>query len=269
MDLANKRILITGACGGIGSAIADHLAEHGAKLILVGRSPAKLESLKTRLMYSDYHQSIVADLSSFAGLDTIKAEAQAIAENGGIDVVINNAGYNQFDWLSQRQPHDVNDELFLNLTSPILLAQSALEWLNRPGIILNIGSTLGSIGHPGYSSYCAAKAGLHRFSEALDRELHEEGLRVLYLAPRTTSTSLNSSLVEQMNAELGNQSDSPIVVAQHVRKVLKKEIAQHWIGSPEKWFVKINQWFPSLVSRELRKHHQTITRFIQRRHQEN
>lgn len=269
MELQNKRVLLTGACGGIGSVIAQLLAKKGTRLLLVGRSAEKLETLKATLAKSDNHQIIVADLLTSSGVDALNIAAHRHAEQCGIDIVINNAGYNQFEWLCHRQPNDVIDEVFINLTSPMLLAQSSIHWLNRPGIILNVGSTLGSIGHPGYSAYCAAKAGLHRFSEALDRELSDEGVRVLYLAPRTTTTALNTSLVQEMNAALGNRSDDPSIVAAHVVAVIEQEIAQRWIGSPEKWFVKINQWFPSLVGRQLRKQKQTMKRFLQRHHTSN
>ncbi|MDK2721779.1 SDR family NAD(P)-dependent oxidoreductase, partial [Vibrio vulnificus] len=131
------------------------------------------------------------------------------------------AGCNAFAPLSQRSAHELEQELKLNLLTPMLLSQAALSWLSRPGIILNIGSTFGSIGYPGYSSYCAAKAGLHRFSEALDRELTAEEIRVLYLAPRATSTSLNSEAVVQMNQQLGNRSDDPQVVADHIVLMLE------------------------------------------------
>ena len=146
------------------------------------------------------------------------------------------------------------------------MAQSALQWINRPGIILNVGSTLGGIGYPGYSAYCAAKSGLYRFSEALSRELDGTGIQVLYLAPRTTDTSLNTESVRRMNQALGNHCDDAKCVAQHFIQVLEKEVSVRWIGWPEKLFVRINQLLPAVVSNAIRKQQETIHHFIRQIH---
>ncbi len=187
---------------------------------------------------------------------------EQLRKNKQISALINNAGSNQFQFLAQRSAESIEREMQLNLMTPIALSQSALGWLKRPGVILNIGSTLGSIGYPGYTAYCASKAGLHRFSEALDRELDGAAIRVLYLAPRTTETELNSPRVVELNQKLGNRSDSPQVVAEHVVQMLEQETAAKWIGWPEKLFARINQVFPRLVSGSIRKQQETIHYFI-------
>ncbi|MDE1329729.1 SDR family oxidoreductase [Vibrio aestuarianus] len=266
MDLQGKHVLLTGASGGIGHELALALEEKGATLLLVARNIEKLQALRQSLSNPDAHHCLSVDLSTADGLDKLKQMCRQLDNLKRIDVVINNAGINQFCFLAQRSSASIEQEIHLNLTMPILLSQAALSWLNRPGIILNIGSTFGSIGFPGYSSYCAAKSGVQRFSEALDRELDGSGLRVLYLAPRATNTSLNDPLVEQMNKQLGNASDSPQVVAQHAIKILEKEQASHWIGWPEKLFAKLNQLFPSLVSQSIRKQQDTIHHYINRVH---
>lgn len=254
MDLNNKLVLLTGASGGIGACLAQSLAKRGARLLLVGRNAAKLEKLQQQLQNSEQHALLSADLTCDAGREALNHWLESYRQQGQrISVLINNAGTNQFQFLSQRGKESLQNELNLNLTTPILLSQAALHWLERPGIILNVGSAFGSIGYPGYASYCAAKAGLHRFSEALDRELDGSGIRVLYLAPRATKTELNSPAVNELNQKLGNRSDEPQVVANHVIEMLEEEITARWIGWPEKLFAKINQWFPSLVSQSIRK----------------
>jgi len=263
MELKGKYILLTGASGGIGQQIAHALADKGANLLLSARDDVQLESLRQALCRPDDHQCITADLSKQQGLDTLQQHCQLQLQNKQrIDAVINNAGCNQFGFLAQRSSQSIEQELHLNLLVPILLSRFAITWLNRPGIILNMGSTFGSIGFPGYASYCAAKSGVQRFSESLDRELDGTGIRVLYLAPRATNTELNNQIVKQMNQQLGNQSDHPRVVAQHLVKVLEKELSTHWIGWPEKLFARINQIFPMLVSRAIRKQQSTIHQFI-------
>ncbi|MFG6245373.1 short chain dehydrogenase, partial [Vibrio diabolicus] len=90
------------------------------------------------------------------------------------------------------------------------------------------------------------------------------GIRALYLAPRATETSLNSDAVNEMNRQLGNKTDSPQVVANHVVTMLEKEISAKWIGWPEKLFARINQLLPSVVSSAIRKQQETIHQYVNR-----
>ncbi len=261
MIIKDSTILLTGATGGIGQSISAELANRGAKLILVGRNEEKLLALKASMVNPESHDVLVADITTAEGQRAIKELAR---EKTKVDALINNAGSNDFSLLSQKHPNQIETDIQLNLVSPIILSQSALSWLRQPGVILNIGSTFGSIGYPGYSSYCAAKAGLHRFTEALDRELFATGIRALYLAPRATRTSLNSDIVNAMNHRLGNKMDSPQVVAEHVVTMLEKEISAKWIGWPEKLLARINQLLPNVVSSAIKKQQETIHQYVNR-----
>ncbi len=269
MDLKRKRVLLTGASGGIGQAMAIELASAGAHLFLVGRHHEKLEAVRATLPEPEKHVIFPADLTCEADLERLNHTGNQLNQSGeGIDIVINNAGVNEFNLLANRTIASVQQELNVNLLAPMLVSKMALNWLNRPGIILNIGSAFGGIGYPGYSVYCSAKAGMYRFSEALDRELDGSGIRVLYVAPRATDTDLNSSLVKQMNQELGNRSDSPQTVAKLVIKSLKHETASRWIGWPEKLFVRVNQIFPAVVAQSIRRQQARIHHFIRLIHSE-
>ncbi|EKA5634426.1 SDR family oxidoreductase [Vibrio navarrensis] len=265
MKIEDSHILLTGASGGIGRSIAKLLAEKGARLTLVGRDGDKLNALRQSLANAEKHKLICADLSSAEGIAQIRRAAlQFIQQGERIDALINNAGCNQFRLLAKRSAESIESEIALNLLTPIHLTQSALTWLNKPGIILNIGSTFGSIGYPGYATYCAAKSGLLRFSEAMSRELEGTGIKVLYLAPRATNTELNSEAVKQLNQALGNHCDEPEVVAQHVLTTLEREHNMRWIGWPERLFVRINQILPFLVSGAIRKQQSVILSFLNR-----
>lgn len=267
MELQDKRVLLTGASGGIGKEIAKALEAKGAKLLLVARNGNKLEALKNSLEFPHHHEVVAADLSTDEGLEKVKQTCLNLShKEQRIDVLINNAGSNQFSFLAQRSSPSIELEMRLNLLVPMLLSQSALSWISRPGIILNVGSTFGSIGFPGYTTYCAAKSGLQRFSEALDRELDGSGIRTLYLAPRATDTTLNDRFVNQMNQQLGNKSDSPEIVAGHVVDILEKEQASRWIGWPEKLFARVNQILPGVVSKSIRKQQDIIHHFINQVH---
>ncbi len=265
MDVQNKRIVLTGATGGIGKQIAIELAQQGAKLVLVARNSDKLEQLISDLGSPNHHDYICCDLANTESLQLLDEQLQVLINQWGerIDVLINNAGNNQFELLSRKKTDQIHAELSLNLTGPILLSKYAINgWLNQPGIILNIGSTFGGIGYPGYAVYGAAKSGLFRFSEALNREMYGTNIKTLYLAPRATKTTLNSQRVDELNEELGNHVDSPEIVAKQVLKIIKTETERRWLGWPEKLFVRINQLLPGLVSKSIQKQLPTIYRYM-------
>ena len=232
-------------------------------LVLVGRRQDKLDKLKAELANPGQHLTITAELTDSAGVEALSRTCQTWRSQGiRIDALVNNAGCNTFAYLAQRNPDSIEQEIRLNLMAPILLSQKALCWLERPGIILNIGSTFGAIGYPGYSTYCAGKAALHRFSEAMQRELTGTGIQMLYLAPRATDTALNDQRVSELNQILGNKTDHPDTVAAAIVSALADEASCRWLGWPEKLFVRINQLFPRLVSASLRKQHERITEFV-------
>ncbi|CAM3700554.1 3-oxoacyl-[acyl-carrier-protein] reductase FabG [Vibrio aerogenes CECT 7868] len=265
MKLNNKKILLTGASGGIGRELAAALDAAGARICLAGRNEQKLMALKDSLPHASRHFCLAVDLTQDDDLERLnQAGLQYQKEGQGFDIVINNAGANQFACLTDRSMQSVRDELNLNLTAPVLVSKLACGWLNRPGIILNIGSTFGGIGYPGYSVYCAAKSGVYRFSEALDRELYGSGVRALYIAPRATETSLNSPEVQAMNQDLKNQSDSPQLVAKMVVDSLEQERAVRWIGWPEKLFVRVNQILPGVVAGSIQKQHAKIMSYLKK-----
>ncbi|ABM02792.1 short-chain dehydrogenase/reductase SDR [Psychromonas ingrahamii 37] len=254
MKLKDKRVLLTGATGGIGRALSLALVEAGCHLILVGREQAKLDQLIDDLPHSSNYLSIAADIGCAEGIKAVDKECQLYIQEGiPIDIVINNAGCNTFDYLTQRTLTSIEQEIAVNISAPMQLTKLSLTWLSYPGIILNIGSTFAAIGYPGYATYCATKAALHRFSEAMQRELKDTGRQVLFVAPRATDTDLNDQRVTALNKKLGNSTDSPKAVAKQILKTLQTEQKVCWIGWPEKLFVRINQLFPSLVASSIHK----------------
>ncbi|RQW64877.1 SDR family oxidoreductase [Vibrio viridaestus] len=265
MDVKGKVVLLTGATGGIGEQIARQFAEQGAKLILVSRSESKLSQLKNQLASAEQHICMPCDITKTDAISDLDRRIQERVSTSGqrIDIVINNAGSNQFQLLSRREMDNIESEIALNLVAPILISKLAIcGWLKQPGIILNIGSTFGGIGYPGYTVYGAAKAGLYRFSEALNRELYGSNIKVLYLAPRATKTSLNSHSVNNLNTELKNHVDLPEYVAKKALHIVEREASCHWLGWPEKLFVRINQLLPNVVSRSIHKQLPVIYRYI-------
>ena len=129
MKLENAKILITGASGGIGKALSHALAEQNAFLVLHGRNESQLEQLKGSLPYPERHQIIVADLTQTADRAAL---LQHPALNAGSDVLINNAGTNEFAWLEDQTETQIERQLYVNVQAPVLLTKAMLPHLNKP-----------------------------------------------------------------------------------------------------------------------------------------
>lgn len=258
MKLEGKLVLLTGASGGIGEALAQELAAQGAHLLLHGRRASALERLRKELPHPERHQTVIADLGSPQERAKL---LQHPALDEGLDVLINNAGCNQFAWLEDQSSEQVERQLLLNVEAPIQLTRMLLPRLRKPAVIMNVGSSFGAIGYAGYSVYCASKFALRGFSEALGRELEGTGIQVLHFAPRATRTRLNSEAAYEMNAELGTHTDSPQEVAEEAVIALCNETRRSWLGWPEKLFVRINGLLPGLVDRALAKQKPIIERY--------
>lgn len=262
MEIRNRLVVVTGATGGIGRAIAARLDAAGARLLLVARDAGKLAALRDALG-AHRHAAVAADLATGQGRGRV-VEACRADRDGGVSLLVNSAGTNAFEFLESQSADSINAMLTVNLLSPILLCQSLLPLLEeqKAAQIINIGSTFGSIGYPGFSAYCASKFGLRGFTEALRRELDGSTVRVSYIAPRATRTDLNSDAVVKMNAALGTAMDDPEAVAAAVMRAIRKDRrSDSYIGWPEKLFVRINALWPGLVDSSLRKQLPVIRRF--------
>lgn len=248
MNLKNKHILLTGASGGIGMAIAIALDKQGAVLSLVGRNADSLAALREQLS-SAPHQLVVADINS--AIDRLNIGEHC--RDNPLDILINCAGVLELQYFASQEPASIDSIINTNLLSPMQLCRDLIPLLNirSQAAIVNIGSIFGSIGHPGFTAYCASKFGLHGFTQALQRELAGSAIYVGYLAPRATETKLNSLAITAMNKELGNSMDDPAIVAKELLILLGKNQPQRFMGWPERIFVKINALLPNLVAKSL------------------
>ncbi|MEG0008470.1 MAG: SDR family oxidoreductase [Aeromonas sp.] len=258
MKLQGRLVLLTGASGGIGEALAQELAAQGAHLLLQGRKGAALERLRRELSYPERHQIAIADLCSAADRARL---LQHPALDEGLDVLINNAATTQFAWLEDQSAEQVERQLRLNVEAPIQLTRALLPRLRKPAVIMNVGANLGAVGHAGYSVYCASKFALHGFSEALGRELEDSGIRVIHFAPRTTRTRLDSEAAYAMNVALGTPIDSPFEVAEYAVITLCNETRRRWLGWPQAMMVRLNALCPWLVDRWLARQRAVIERY--------
>jgi len=169
-----------------------------------------------------------------------------------------------FALLEKMDSNLVEQMIHTNLISQILLCQAFLPLLHTQAksAIINIGSTFGSIGYPGFSVYCASKFALKGFSEALNRELADSTISIRYFAPRATQTGINTSQVIDMNKALATTMDKPDVVAQAFMIFLRNTQQRVHLGWPEKLFVQLNAIFPTLVDRAITKQLNVIKHFL-------
>ncbi len=261
MRVHGRTILLTGATGGIGRALARTLAEAGAQLLLVARDTVALEQLGRALPCAGApHRWLAADLTQAGAREQVRE----FCADTAVSVLINNAGTSELNFLQDTLPETIERQFALNLTAPVLLTRLLLPKLltQQSALVLNIGSAFGSIGYPGFSVYCASKFGLRGFSEALRRELADTGVGVLHVAPRATRTALNSERVVAMNQALGNAMDDPLQVARQVLQCLERDRRGTVVlGMPERLYAVINAVLPAVTDRALRKALPVIQRF--------
>lgn len=259
MNYQNTTVVLTGATGGIGREVALLLAYRGATLLLVGRNADMLEELCHCL--KGVHHYTCADIATESGREQVINWATQL----GATVLINNAGVSQFDAIDNITEQAFREAMEVNVMAPVCLTKTFLKKVatDRSRIVVNVGSALGSIGFPFYTSYCASKFALRGFTEALGRELAGSTDKVLYFAPRATQTNMNNANVRAMNEKLGNSVDSPGLVAKALIHQLDKGARRSGIGFPEQLIAKLNGLLPWVVDRVMSKKLENIRQFVQ------
>lgn len=254
MKLTNKRILLTGATGGVGYLLAKKLAEKGAVLALVGRDVSKLNALQSDIERNGGKAiTMVADLSLDGSAHRLVETARQ--QLGSIDILINNAGVLDFIALEQQSETRITEMIQTNVTSLIQLTKAVLPSFQQQnqGHFLFVGSIFGSLGFPHYATYCASKFAVHGFSQALRRELVDSNIGVTYIAPRAIETAMNNQETVAMLNKAGQTMDSPETVANIILNALQKEKEEVFIGQPQSFFAWLNGVAPKLVNLGLKK----------------
>ena len=254
MKISGSTVLITGASGGIGGAIARQLVQRGASLILLNRDSEKLETFAAELRAAGGKvHTLVGDLAATG--QPVSLVQAALVKAGSIDILINCAGVQNFGFFAQESAADTATLFNINTIAPIAMANAVLPHMLQKGKgrIVNVGSIFGSIGFPCFASYSASKFALRGFSEALRRELAGTGVGVTYVAPRFTRTAFNRSAVSRMANALKMNQDEPEYVAASVIASIERDGRDNYLGWPEKLFVRINSILPRLVDPSLIK----------------
>jgi short-subunit dehydrogenase len=256
------RVLLTGAGGGIGQAVARELLKAGAAVMLVGRSPDRLQAQARRLITETGSPALrvtwrEADLTRIGHIARLATEAQAWHCN----VVVHGAGLPAFGGLQTQNPEQVQAVLQTNLVAPMQLTQALLRHLQRlpHAQVICVGSALGRIGLPGYSVYSASKFGLRGFAEALRRELRGSSVTVQYLGPRSTETTFNDASVLAYNRATGTAMDTPERVASELLQLLRSGAAERFFGFPESFAVRLNGLVPVWLDGAFKRHRRSLS----------
>lgn len=211
-DLTGKRALVTGASRGIGRAVAVAYARAGADVAVLARNAELLEDVAGEIRVLG-RRAVVAQADVLEAEATRAAVTSAIAELGGLDVLVNNAGGNSFSIpVAQMRVSGWEKTMRLNLDSILHITQEALPALaeDKDGVIINVSSVAGLRGAPTMAHYGAAKAALLSLTQSLAIETAWMGIRVNALVPGWIDTDLTDFLRASEEAEKGTLSRVPM-----------------------------------------------------------
>lgn len=261
MNLQGKRILVTGAAGGIGRELCRLLAERQARLYLVDRDQRAVAQAA---------QELPVDAIASAADITCAEDRDAVVDQmrkafGGIDVLINLAGILDFKRFQDSDAATLQRITQVNIEAPMQLTRAVLPDMlaQGGGRIVNIGSMFGSIGFPCFAAYSASKFALRGFSQALRRELAGSGVGVTHVSPRAVKTPLNPEVVHLMAQRGMMRMDDARWVAGQIVRAIEKDRQEAYLGFPEKLFARINAVLPGIVDQGIARQLPDILAYAQ------
>lgn len=202
-DLSGMTALVTGASGGIGSAIAKGLAAQGARIALSGSNAEKLAAFAASL--GGDHVQLPCNLADAAAVDALVPSAVE-ALGGKLDILVNNAGVTRDNLILRMKDEEWEDVIRVNLEAAFRLVRAAAKPMMKArfGRIISVTSVVGVTGNPGQANYAASKAGLIGMSKALAQELASRNITVNCVAPGFIRSAMTDALNDaQKEAILG------------------------------------------------------------------
>jgi len=209
------KVLLTGASGGLGRAVAERLGRSGADLALVGRRSELLSELAATVE----GRALAGDLTDRSFVASLAAHVTEVW-GGPPDVLINNAGDFDLAPVTQTDPETFERLLIVNLRVPFELVRALLPGMlaRGSGLIVNVGSIAGRVAFPGNAAYSASKFGLRGLHEVLVEELKGTGVRASWIEPAAVNTPLWDSLDPDARSDLPSRAQMlrPEAVAEAV-----------------------------------------------------
>ncbi|GGI77408.1 3-oxoacyl-ACP reductase FabG [Shewanella gelidii] len=203
IDLTGKVALVTGASRGIGRATAETLVEAGA--VVIGTATSERGAAAIQEYLGDKGHGLVLNVTDAQSVKDLFASIKEKA--GEVDILVNNAGITRDNLLMRMKDDEWTDIIDTNLTSLFRLSKSVMRPMmkKRQGRIINIGSVVGSMGNPGQTNYCAAKAGLIGFTKSLAKEVASRNITVNAIAPGFIQTDMTDELNEDQQKAIMSQ----------------------------------------------------------------
>ena len=192
-DFSGKKILVTGASGGIGRDLSKSFLENGADVIITGTNSEKLT-----LLNQDFNFKCKTFECNLSSVDDTNNLIEYLNKSGGVDILINNAGKTEDTLFMRMTDQQWEDVMLVNLTSVMRLTRGVIRGMikKRWGRVINISSIVALTGNPGQSNYVAAKSGLIGFSKSLASEVASRGITVNCIAPGFIETNMTEKLNE-------------------------------------------------------------------------
>jgi len=200
-DLSGMTALVTGASGGLGSAIAKALARQGARLAVSGSNVEKLENFRSGL--GGNHVALPCNLSDGAAVDQLVPQAVE-ALGGKLDILVNNAGVTRDNLLMRMKDEEFEEVIRINLEAAFRLMRAAARSMMKArfGRIISVTSVVGVTGNPGQANYVASKAGLIGMTKAVAQELASRGITVNAVAPGFMASAMTDALNDQQRESI-------------------------------------------------------------------
>lgn len=203
IDLTGKVALVTGASRGIGRAVAETLVAAGATVVGTATSERGAAAIQEYL--GDKGLGLVLNVTDSQSVTDLFAQIKEKA--GDVSILVNNAGITRDNLLMRMKEDEWSDIIDTNLTSLFRTSKAVMRPMmkKRNGRIINIGSVVGSMGNPGQTNYCAAKAGLIGFTKSLAREVASRQITVNAIAPGFIQTDMTDELTEEQQQGIMSQ----------------------------------------------------------------
>jgi 3-oxoacyl-[acyl-carrier protein] reductase len=189
--LSGRVALVTGGSRGIGFAIAKALLDDGASVVITGRDGSKLDAARQQLASGGLEDRVHAAAADVSNATEAAAAARACVERfGGLDILVNNAGVGTFAAVADMDAEDWHQIIGTNLSGVFFCCHAAIPLMRARGggWIVSISSLAGKNPFTGGAAYCASKAGLNAFSEALMQEVRYDDIRVSCVMPGSVAT---------------------------------------------------------------------------------
>ena len=203
IDLAGRNALVTGSTRGIGRAIANTLAECGARVAVVGRDLERSQSVAAEI--GGGALGFAADVGDVA--EVVKLVADVEAAFGGIDILVNNAGLTRDNLLMRIKDDDWDSVIDANLRGAFVAIRAATRGMmkRRWGRVINISSIVGINGNKGQANYAASKAGLIGLTKSVARELGSRNILANAVAPGFIDTDMTAAMTSEARSAMAGQ----------------------------------------------------------------